>query len=415
MKKRILFISALDFKEKSIQVIRNTPEAFVNAGWDVHYVVLRDNSKLGDYFYEDVINPTGINIYREEFPLTNLKNKTNAIILLSILRIFSNYIGIFKLFRMSRTVMKTQKFDVVYGYEAHGIWAAKLLNFFKKFKTEKFVARFQGTFYNKYLDNKNWKKILFNIEVFSPLYLNSDLCIMTNDGTQGDKVLARIKSRHQKNLKFWVNGVDLLKLDDNKIFALRNELSPGVENVILSISRLEKWKRLDRGILSIAKYVENTGDRNFKYIIVGDGIESNALKQLVKDNNLENEIEFTGAIPHTRVKEYLNIADVFLSLYDGSNVGNPLLEAIRTHKIIFTLNNGDTASWIQHKKNGFIFDENENLLENISSEIENLFSGKYNKEEILTEIVKTEKTKLWTWEERMNEEVAVVENLIMIN
>jgi len=35
----------LDFKEKSIQVIRKTPEAYIEAGWDVHYVVARDGFK----------------------------------------------------------------------------------------------------------------------------------------------------------------------------------------------------------------------------------------------------------------------------------------------------------------------------------------------------------------------------------
>lgn len=411
MKKKILFISALDFKEKSIQVIRNTPEAYVKHGWEVHYVVLRDNSKIGDYFYEDEINPDGIKIYRKEFPLTKLKNSVNSKLILSFLRIFSNYIAIVKLFLMSRQIRKTTNFDIIYGYESHGIWAAKLLSFFMKFKKEKFVARFQGTFFNKYLDEKNWKKIIFNIEMFSPLYFSSDLCIMTNDGTQGDKVLKRIKSKHLKNFKFWVNGVDNLKFEDSKILELRNKLDFKVDTIFLSISRLEKWKRLDRGIISIAKYVENTGDRNFKYIIVGDGIEKDALKKLAKDKNLENEIIFTGAIPHKRVKEYLNIADIFISLYDGSNVGNPLLEAIRTHKIIFTLNNGDTSSWIKHKENGFIFDENDELIANISKELENLISEKYSQKDIIDSIKETEKNKLWTWEERMKEEVLVVGKL----
>jgi len=411
MKKKILFISALDFKEKSIQVIRNTPEAYVKHGWEVHYVVLRDNSKIGDYFYEDEINPDGIKIYRKEFPLTKLKNSVNSKLILSFLRIFSNYIAIVKLFLMSRQIRKTTNFDIIYGYESHGIWAAKLLSFFMKFKKEKFVARFQGTFFNKYLDEKNWKKIIFNIEMFSPLYFSSDLCIMTNDGTQGDKVLKRIKSKHLKNFKFWVNGVDNLKFEDSKILELRNKLDFKVDTIFLSISRLEKWKRLDRGIISIAKYVENTGDRNFKYIIVGDGIEKDALKKLAKDKNLENEIIFTGAIPHKRVKEYLNIADIFISLYDGSNVGNPLLEAIRTHKIIFTLNNGDTSSWIKHKENGFIFDVNDDLIANISKELENLISEKYSQKDIKDSIKETEKNKLWTWEERMKEEVLVVGKL----
>jgi len=411
MKKKILFISSLDFKNKSIQVIKNTPLAYVKAGWDVHYVVLRDNSKLGDYFYEDEINPEGISVYRKDFPLTKIKNKVKSKFILSVLRVISNYLAIFTLFRVSKKLRKTIDFDIIYGYESHGIWASKLMNFFKPFKKEKFVARFQGTFFNKYLDNKNWKKIIFNLEIFSPLYFSSDLCIMTNDGTEGDKVLRRIKSKQLKNFRFWVNGVDELKYNEEKIFKLRKELVGETENVFLSISRLEKWKRLDRGILSIAKYIEKTGNRNFKYVIVGDGIEKEALNELVKSNKLEDVIVFTGAIYHQKVKDYLNVADIFISLYDGSNVGNPLLEAIRTHKIIFTLNNGDTSSWIKHKKNGFIFEENEDLLENISTEINSIIIGKYSKKAIIAEIVKTEKEKLWTWEERLNKEVEVVDSL----
>lgn len=50
--KKILFLSGLDFKDKSIQVIRKTPEAYVNSGWSVHYIVARDTSSKGNYYYE---------------------------------------------------------------------------------------------------------------------------------------------------------------------------------------------------------------------------------------------------------------------------------------------------------------------------------------------------------------------------
>ena len=60
MTKKILFISGIDFKEKSIQVIRKTPEAYVKRGWDVHYLVLRDVSKRGNYYYEEPLNPSGV-------------------------------------------------------------------------------------------------------------------------------------------------------------------------------------------------------------------------------------------------------------------------------------------------------------------------------------------------------------------
>ncbi len=71
-KKNILFISALDFKEKSIQVIKKTPVYYVKNGWDVIYIVLRDNSKHGNYFYEKEIFLEGVKLYRIYLPLTNL-------------------------------------------------------------------------------------------------------------------------------------------------------------------------------------------------------------------------------------------------------------------------------------------------------------------------------------------------------
>jgi len=73
--KKILFISGLDFKEKSIQVIRKTPEAYVAADWEVDYIVARDNSLFGDYHYEDEINPEGINITRVYWPFAKLRAK----------------------------------------------------------------------------------------------------------------------------------------------------------------------------------------------------------------------------------------------------------------------------------------------------------------------------------------------------
>ena len=58
---------------------------------------------------------------------------------------------------------------------------------------------------------------------------------------------------------------------------------------------------------------------------------------------------------NSRIKNYFAVTDFFFSMYDLSNVGNPLLEAIRMNKIIFTLDNGDTTNWIKNEENGFIF------------------------------------------------------------
>ena len=97
-KKTILFISGIDFKEKSIQVIRKTPESFAERGWEVDYVVLRDNSKSGNYFYEKPINPPGINVHRINYKMSYLLNSINNHLLRTIVNKLISFIGVYQLF-----------------------------------------------------------------------------------------------------------------------------------------------------------------------------------------------------------------------------------------------------------------------------------------------------------------------------
>lgn len=411
--KSILFISALDFKEKSIQVIKKTPEAYVKAGWNVYYVVARDNSKYGNYFYEKEINPEGVKVYRFYMPLTGLVDKIKHHTIRTIISKIRGYITILKLVVYASKVLKINKIDVIYGYEIHGVLAVNLLKLFGKLKKNvKIISRFQGTFLANIIKEKKYFKAMLNWEHLLALWLPSDLCIMTNDGTQGDYVLKKIKSRNLRNLKFWINGVDEQKLPIEAVEKLKKELNikEGTK-IILSVCRLVSWKRVERGIFVINKLVKGYGLNNIIYFIVGDGSERQNLENLVKKLDIKNYVRFTGAIRNEEVKKYLNIADIFISTYDVTNVGNPLLEAIRANKIIFTLNNGDTGKWITHRVNGFIYDIDDNLEDRIAADIYEVLNNEKLRKKIEENIKITEREKLWTWEERFNAEIKEVERL----
>lgn len=134
--------------------------------------------------------------------------------------------------------------------------------------------------------------------------------------------------------------------------------------------------------------------------------------ELVCEYDLENHIIFIGAVKHEEVMNYMHCADIFFSTYDSSNVGNPLLEAIRSHRIIFTLDNGDTSSWIKHKENGFIYPINDNLTDQMAQDVIKLLNDKKLQKTIIKNITKTEKAKLWTWEERFKAEINEVKKLL---
>ncbi|MBD3789213.1 MAG: glycosyltransferase [Campylobacterales bacterium] len=406
--KSILFLSANDFKEKSIQVIRKTPEAYVQHGWDVNYIVARDNSKSGNYFYEKEINPEGVKITRFYMPFAHIKDRLGNHVIKTVFSKIIGYITIMMLVKHALKIMKEKNISVVYGYEMHGVLAANILKWFTFRRNYRFVNRFMGTWLTQYYEKKQYAKLLLNLDHMMAIRSASDLCIMTDDGTMGDKAMRVFNSKSLHNFKFWVNGVNEQKLGYEAIESFRKQLGLRDEAVFLTVSRLEGWKRVDRAIQSVAKLK----NRNFKYFIIGEGVLKNELQRLVETLNLQDNVVFVGAIPNETVKQYLNVSDYFLSMYDLSNVGNPLLEAIRANKIIFTLNNGDTSNWIKHRKNGFIYDIDENLYENIAKDMEEVMNDSNLKNAILENIRKTEKERLWTWDERMDAEVKEVEKLL---
>ncbi|WP_416145275.1 glycosyltransferase family 4 protein [Planococcus koreensis] len=342
-----------------------------------------------------------MNIIRYYIPLANLQSKLNNKLLYVLLLKFRNFLGTLLLALNFYKLKNKKEIDIIYGYEVHGVLAMKIVTFLsaKKYKT---VSRFQGTALIKYWTHNRLKlKSILSIEQIIAMKVKSDLVIMTDDGTKGD-LIYKYLNKSKVNLKFWVNGVD-----EKKLYITENGESELF--TITSVSRLVKWKRVDRSLRILAE-LKNIGVNNFTYNIVGEGPEKENLKKLVKELDLEKHVYFTGAKSQNEVMKILSDSKYFFSMYEMSNVGNPLLEAIRYNKIIFTLNNGDTDRWIQHKKNGFIYDEEELDYLQIAKDIKDIESNNKLFFEILENIKDTEK-KLNTWEERFEIEVNEVAKL----
>lgn len=399
--KKILFLSGIDFKEKSIQVIRKTPEYYASSGWNVDYIVARDNVAGGNYSYEKEINPKSVNVHRFYWPIAKIRQISNRYLKLILSKIAS-LIVIFSLALKGYKKIKSGNYDVVYGYELHGVLALMLIKPF--LNNEKIVTRFQGTFVNEMLENKQWLRLLFNADLILALKVKSDLTIMTDDGTEGDKALKKIRGTDNLgNIKFWTNGVNVIE-HNNWPDLSKDKIK------IVSISRLVGWKRVDRCIKVVEQLVAN-GFTNFEYEIIGGGDLKEKLEQMVKSLSLEPYVKFSGALPHHEALNRLKKSQIFFSMYDSSNVGNPLLEAIRANKIIVTLNNGDTGSWIKHQINGLIYNPHDVFFEQAAIDIQTLVFDNILRKNMLEELYLVEKERLNTWDERLSKEEALVDTL----
>jgi glycosyltransferase involved in cell wall biosynthesis len=177
--------------------------------------------------------------------------------------------------------------------------------------------------------------------------------------------------------------------------------------------RLERWKRVDRSLQIVAGLVRG-GRANYIYLVGGDGVERGALEHLASDLGISPFVVFLGAVPHSEVAGYIALADFFLSMNDLSNVGNPLLEAIRARRIIVTVATGDTTRWIVHRHNGLIYEPDEMLASKAVADIQELVSHASRREELLQNLLRTERERLWGWEERLSKEVDTVQALLAI-
>lgn len=399
--KNVLFLSYLNIwsmdREKGASSFYNTIDAYIKDGWNV--ILVNPDYNLG---VTPEIEGLKIVTFKPIFyPLTKIKKVSY------FGRILHSMQGAFKLKQIgTRILEKLEGETVIYAYEVHAVKAGKNLS--KKFQLP-FVTRFQGTVLGPIKDS--WINRLKKYPHFQALETKADLTIMTDDGTQGDKVLQRLKNS-SNTIKFWRNGVELFQKSNNNKKAsekLKKELGiSSNDRVLMTVSRLAAWKKVNRAIEALSVVVKS--NKNVKLIVVGDGEEKENLMNLSSDLGLSENVTFTGAVNQKEVKNYLALADIFLSLYDLSNVGNPLLEAMSLGKPIITLDVGDTNKIIKHGENGILLDIKS--INRIPNYILELLNDREYANELGNNALKFAKENFWTWEERLDEELKVVKKLL---
>jgi glycosyltransferase involved in cell wall biosynthesis len=112
------------------------------------------------------------------------------------------------------------------------------------------------------------------------------------------------------------HGVDVLA-----IRAAQPSAFPGV--VVLTVGRLERYKRVDRAIAAI------TGlDHEFRLAVVGEGPARARLLAYADDLRVSSRVEFVGAIPDADLYRWLRSARVFVALTEQESSGLEVAEAI---------------------------------------------------------------------------------------
>ncbi len=243
----------------------------------------------------------------------------------------------------------------------HIIFAGKLgfesiISYILKLITKKkFVVFTHG---NDFLFNNAWRKLI--------LY-HSDGIIM---GTKKMKKLINL-IYPKITAPFYIIpfGITIKNYEISKSkLQLRKELKiePN-EFVILSVGRHVYRKGFDFVIKALKNIKDKESNFNFKYYLIGEGPETNNLKSLIKEYDLEKEILFLGFLDEIMRNKYYKSADIFamtsrkIDPTDIEGFGIVYLEANFFRLPVIAANTGGVPEAVD-LKSGFLI-EPENIKE----------------------------------------------------
>jgi len=251
----ILFISVLDYwlmgSGKSGSALYQTLTGYAKQDWKVTFIASAVKQNI---LHE------GIEVMSGRVPIPNkLHNIPKVGYFFRLI-----WLVLFSLIAIAKGVLIVwnKRPNIFYGYGTQGVLPAWFLSrVFHKL----LVSRYQGTTLKL-----NWIRKKFNrLRVMGDILaykIPTNLIIMTNDGSQGNKVLEE-SGVNMEHVRFWVNDVYKAKFNKFSKEETKRELKISTSHVLLTVSRLLNWKHVDRSIRALPTVVKEFPD--VELIIVG--------------------------------------------------------------------------------------------------------------------------------------------------
>ena len=150
-----------------------------------------------------------------------------------------------------------------------------------------------------------------------------------------------------------------MKRFKNKVFAINNFINTDVEYIsdlnnknIISIGKLSKNKGFF-DLLNIMKILVEKDDE-IKLFIIGDGKESRALRNRIKDLHLENNVILTGFLNQFEIEDYMINSSVYAMCTKNENYGINLLEAMNYGLPVFAFDSAQSAQKLLKDGSGIL-------------------------------------------------------------
>lgn len=315
-------------------------------------------------------------------------------------RIFSS----FKLYSVVNCMLNKNEYDFVYGHGSIGAIA----NIAANLNGIPCGIRLYGTFLAREIKHISKTRIAMkHLLEYMSFKLPKDFLLVTNDGTRGDQVYDYLTNQRAKyKFCFMLNGVDMPEPFPDDI-AIVNQLKIPF---IVYPARIARWKRQHLAV-DILKGLHDNGVPMNLYFAghITDTYYWNEVERKITDYGLTPFVTYLGTVDNRVLHCLYQKAVAVLSLYELSNLGNVVIEALKYGAVVVSVNDGSLDQFVVNGENGILV---ENLAEAVN-QIHFIYKNKNKSLEIRESAIHMASEVFKDWDTRAEEEIQLIESAVI--
>ena len=253
-----------------------------------------------------------------------------------------------KAYKELSKVLSQNKYEIIHTNTPVGGLVTRLAaNKYRKKNGTKVFYTAHGFHFYKGAPKKNWL-IYYPIEKFSSRLTDKLITITEEDyKLAGEKFHCQVERIHGVG----ANSSKYYAFSDEEKKSTREELGiPEYTKVIVNVGELLPNKNQRTAILAMKKVVEVYPTA--KLFIAGNGPELDNLTNLVKENGMENNVEFLGYT--LQLNDYYNIADCVVACSFREGLPLNVMEAMLCEDAVVASNNRGHRELVEDGVTGFI-------------------------------------------------------------
>ncbi|HCF37662.1 MAG TPA: hypothetical protein DER56_01075 [Thermosipho africanus] len=165
------------------------------------------------------------------------------------------------------------------------------------------------------------------------------------------KKLSEIYPEYKEKMFIANFGISAEKIENKEFFFEKaRKLAEKKEKIFITVASFRKLKNIDINIKALADFK----DREWKYILIGDGPERKKIEKIVKKLKIEDRVIFKGYLENKLALEALKGSQIFVMVSAPETFGIAYLEAMAKANIVIGTKGWGIDGIIKNEYNGFL-------------------------------------------------------------